>query len=136
MCVRLILVGRGFDTGNAASAETTPERFYHGFVLGLLVREQDRYTIRSNRESGIGRYDICMYSEKKDLPGIVIEFKVQDSDAGEKDLSDTADSAIRQITEKDYAADLRSTGVTKILEYGFAFAGKKVLIKKAAENND
>ena len=119
-----------FDTGNTASAETTPERFYHGFVLGLLVREQDSYSIKSNRESGLGRYDICLYPKKTDLPGIVIEFKVMDPDTGEEDLSDTADSAIAQIKDKDYAADLRGAGVTDILEYGFAFAGKKVLIKK------
>lgn len=119
-----------FDTGKEPSEKNTPEKFYHGFVLGLLVRERTKYSIRSNRESGDGRYDICLYPKKTDLPGIVIEFKVMDPDTGEKDLSDTADSAIAQIKDKDYAADLREAGVTDILEYGFAFAGKKVLIKK------
>lgn len=119
-----------FDVGNRPSESTTPERFYHGFVLGLLVSERNRYLIRSNRESGYGRYDICMYPQKKDLPGIIIEFKVQNENAGEETLSDTADIALQQIEAKDYASDLKSEGVEDILKYGFAFAGKKVFIKK------
>jgi hypothetical protein len=120
-----------FDVGNKPSESTTPERFYHGFVLGLLVSEQNRYIIRSNRESGYGRYDICMYPKKPDLPGIVIEFKVQNENADEATLADTADMALQQIQAKDYASDMKSTGVGNILEYGFAFAGKKILIKKS-----
>ncbi|HAP03568.1 MAG TPA: hypothetical protein DCQ87_06200 [Lachnospiraceae bacterium] len=119
-----------FDVGNRTSESTTPERFYHGFVLGILVSERNRYLIRSNRESGYGRYDICMYPQKKDLPGIIIEFKVQNENAGEETLSDTADIALQQIEAKDYASDLKSEGVENILKYGFAFAGKKVFIKK------
>ncbi len=119
-----------FDVGNRPSESTTPERFYHGFVLGILVSERNRYLIRSNRESGYGRYDICMYPQKKDLPGIIIEFKVQNENAGEETLSDTADIALQQIEAKDYASDLKSEGVEDILKYGFAFAGKKVFIKK------
>lgn len=122
------------DTGEKPSKKE-PERFYHGFVLGLLVREAANYEIKSNRESGYGRYDICMYPRKKDLPGIVIEFKVFDAFDDEKSLEDTADSALRQIRDKDYAADLRSAGVTHILQYGFAFRGKEVLIKKAEQEN-
>ncbi len=119
-----------FDVGNRPSESTTPDCFYHGFVLGILVSERNRYFIRSNRESGYGRYDICMYPQKKDLPGIIIEFKVQNENAGEETLSDTADIALQQIEAKDYASDLKSEGVENILKYGFAFAGKKVLIKK------
>jgi hypothetical protein len=119
-----------FDVGNRPSESTTPERFYHGFVLGLLVSERNRYLIRSNRESGYGRYDICMYPQKKALPGIIIEFKVQNENAGEETLSDIADIALQQIEAKDCASDLKSEGVENILKYGFAFAGKKVLIKK------
>ena len=78
-----------FDTGKEPSDSSTPEKFYHGFVLGLLVRERDRYMIKSNRESGFGRYDICMLPKTKNLPGIVIEFKVQETNK-EKTLSDTA----------------------------------------------
>lgn len=119
-----------FDVGDKPSETSTPERFYHGFVLGLLVREYSRYRIKSNRESGFGRYDICMFPLTKNLPGIVIEFKVLNENAGENKLSDTAEAALQQIEEKDYASDLREAGVTDILEYGFAFSGKKVLIKK------
>lgn len=122
------------DTGEKPSKKE-PERFYHGFVLGLLVGEAANYEIKSNRESGYGRYDICMYPRKKDLPGIVIEFKVFDAFDDEKSLGDTADSALRQIRDKDYAADLRSAGVADILQYGFAFRGKEVLIKKAEQEN-
>lgn len=119
-----------FDVGDKPSETSTPERFYHGFVLGLLVREYSRYRIKSNRESGFGRYDICMFPLIKNFPGIVIEFKVINEDAGENKLSDTADAALRQIEEKDYASDLREAEVPDIFEYGFAFSGKKVLIKK------
>lgn len=118
-----------FDSGDRPSRKA-PERFYHGFVLGIIVSEQNRYTVRSNRESGYGRYDICMYPENIDLPGIVIEFKVLNKNAGEESLSDTADRALKQIADRDYASDLRSEGVKKIYGYGFAFEGKKVLIKK------
>lgn len=118
-----------FDVDSKPSRKA-PARFYHGFVLGLLVSERNRYLIRSNRESGYGRYDICMYPQKKDLPGIIIEFKVQNENAGEETLSDTADIALQQIEAKDYASDLKSEGVEDILKYGFAFAGKKVFIKK------
>ena len=71
-----------------------------------------------------------MYPQKKDLPGIIIEFKVQNENAGEETLSDTADIALQQIEAKDYASDLKSEGVENILKYGFAFEEKKVLIKK------
>lgn len=71
-----------------------------------------------------------MYPIQNNLPGIVIEFKVINENAGEKTLADTADAAIKQITEKDYSSDLKEAGTKVILEYGFAFSGKKVLIKK------
>lgn len=71
-----------------------------------------------------------MYPNKGTLPGIVNEFKVQNENADETTLSDTADKALQQIAQKDYASDLKSAGIENILEYGFAFAGKKVLIRK------
>ena len=117
-----------FDVGNKPSKEAEPERFYHGFVLGLLVDLADRYTMTSNRESGFGRYDVMLEPKKGDA-GIILEFKVQDGE-DEKELSDTVKAALEQIEEKQYAAALMEKGVPgdRIRSYGFAFCGKKVLI--------
>ncbi len=118
-----------FDTGKRPSGEE-PERFYHGFVLGLMVELQSRYTITSNRESGFGRYDVMLEPrDPKRDEAIILEFKVRNPE-DEGDLKDTAAAALKQIEEKQYAAWLMSRGVEKdrIRSYGFAFQGKKVLI--------
>lgn len=121
------------DAGKKPSEESEPEKFYHGFVLGLLVDNAKNYVVKSNRESGFGRYDVVMEPKDKNDVAVIIEFKVYDKEYdGENDLSDTADNALKQIEEKQYAADLLAQGVSedKILKYGFAFQGKKCLIKK------
>ena len=118
-----------FDSGNSPSYEA-PERFYHGFVLGLIVDLASEYVITSNRESGFGRYDVMI--EPKDVDNklaFIFEFKVFDQD-DEKSLSDTVAAAHAQIEEKLYEANLIAKGVSarNIRKYGFAFEGKKVLI--------
>ena len=118
-----------FDTGKKPSGEE-PERFYHGFVLGLIVELQNRYIIKSNRESGFGRYDVILepkYPDKDDA--IILEFKVHDP-SEESTLMDTVLEAHRQIEEKNYAAELTVRGIpeNRIRTYGFAFQGKNVLI--------
>ena len=118
-----------FDTGKKPSEKSQPERFYHGFVLGLLVELRDRYQIRSNRESGYGRYDVMLTPVTEVDDAIVIEFKVHEPDE-EESLQDTVRGALEQITEKNYDAELLAQGISadRIRHYGFAFEGKKVLI--------
>ncbi|WP_456081230.1 AAA family ATPase [Mediterraneibacter sp.] len=118
-----------FDVGTKPSENAEPERFYHGFVLGLLVDMEGKYRITSNRESGLGRYDVVMEPLKKNLDAIVVEFKVQNK-MKEKTLEDTVENALCQIKEKQYDTELLSKGIPqeKIRHYGFAFCGKKVLI--------
>ena len=118
-----------FDVGNKSSKNMEPERFYHGFVLGLIVDLGERYRITSNRESGFGRYDVIMEPLKKNLDAIVMEFKVQNT-TREETLERTVENALHQIEEKNYDAELLARGIPKekIRHYGFAFCGKKVLI--------
>lgn len=120
-----------FDAGKNPSEYNEPERFYHGFVLGLMVELSEKYSITSNRESGFGRYDVMLEPKKPDLNAMILEFKVQDTDE-EKELSDTVSAALKQIEEKQYAVSLVQKGIPEnnIRRYGFAFQGKKVLIGK------
>jgi hypothetical protein len=119
-----------FDVGKKSSQMLEPERFYHGFVLGLLVELIDQYEIKSNRESGFGRYDVMLRPRnvKKDK-AIIMEFKVL-SPKKEKSLEETAQNALEQIKEKKYKEELIEAGINEnnIKAYGFAFEGKNVLI--------
>ena len=121
-----------FDTGNHPSERTQPERFFHGFVLGLLVELRDIYEVKSNRESGYGRYDVMLIPKNNDKKynAIILEFKVFDS-YDESTLEETVQSALKQIEEKNYDAELLARGIEKerIRHYGFAFEGKQVLIE-------
>lgn len=113
-----------FDTGG-----NQPEKFYHGFVLGLVVDLAGRYVITSNRESGFGRYDIMLEPVQSCDDAMIIEFKVRRPDH-EKTLQETVDNALAQIEEKHYDARFISKGISRerIRKYGFAFDGKQVLI--------
>ncbi len=119
-----------FDTAKGVSGNDAPERFYHGFVLGLMVELAGRFRIMSNRESGFGRYDIMLVplDQEKDN-AYIIEFKVH-KPAKEKGLEETVKHALNQIEEKQYAVQLISEGMRpdQIRKYGFAFAGKTCLI--------
>lgn len=117
-----------FDTGNSILGEET-ERFYHGFVLGLIVDLGKEYIITSNRESGFGRYDVILEAKDKQKDSFIFEFKVHNKKK-ENTLEDTVVAALQQIEDKQYEADLIIRGVSKerIRKYGFAFEGKTVLI--------
>ena len=119
-----------FDVGGENSESLEPERFYHGFVLGLMAERAECYQIRSNRESGFGRYDVMMIPKNREKdPAIIIEFKVCSREKKET-LEDAVQEALKQIVDKKYDAELVALGVPqeRIRHYGFAFAGKNVLI--------
>ena len=119
-----------FDSGNRPSQAAEPERFYHGFVLGMVVDLADRYSIKSNRESGYGRYDVMIEPHDRKEKAFLFEFKVLDRDSGEAALEDTAASALAQLEEKRYETELIEDGIApeNIRKYGFAFEGKRCLI--------
>ncbi len=110
-----------FDVG-AGKAES----FYHALVLGMIVALKDSHQILSNRESGFGRYDISIIPKDVLKPGIILEFKMAES---EKSMGKEAKSALAQINSKNYQAELKSRGISKILKLAIVFYGKKVLIK-------
>ena len=118
-----------FDSGTHPSENTQPERFYHGFLLGMLVELRDRYEVRSNRESGYGRYDVMLLPRSLRGNAVIIEFKVR-TPPEEKTLEDTVQAALEQIRRKKYTAELLDRGFPpeQIRCYGFAFEGKQVLI--------
>lgn len=123
-----------FDTKKKTLPGHEMESFYHGLVLGLVVTERE-YLVKSNRESGLFRYDVMMKPRgqkegRRDFPAIIIEFKVFDPQR-EKTLADTADRALSQIKEKKYDADLIAEGISpeNIIHYGMAFSGKEALVE-------
>ncbi len=118
-----------FDSGTQPSEVSEPERFYHGFVLGLIAELSGRYIITSNRESGLGRYDVLLEPKRPVDDAIIMEFKVYNP-KNEQSLEDTVQSALIQIETMKYAVALTAKGISKerIHYYGFAFEGKRVLI--------
>ena len=117
-----------FDT-SVNSLDCEPERFYHGFVLGLLTELNEEYILTSNRESGFGRYDVMIEPRDKSKNAYILEFKVHKA-SKDITLEKTVEDALQQIHEKQYALELETRGIAKehIRKYGFAFRGKEVLI--------
>lgn len=109
---------------SASCFDTVGENFYHGLLLGLCAA-MEQYEVTSNRESGAGRYDICLTPKNKNLPGILIELKAE-KDTASKNLKDLAQEALQQIGEKKYDTQLHLHGIRTIIKYGVAFCGKTV----------
>lgn len=114
-----------FDTAN--------EVFYHGLILGLCAIMDSRYSVRSNRESGLGRFDIQLEPLFEQLPGILIELKAEKK-CGEERLKTLAEEAVLQIDNRQYDADMKAKGIHHFLKYGVAFSGKHVKIICNVEN--
>ena len=112
-----------FDAGREE-----PERFYHGFVLGILVALKETHEVRSNRESGLGRYDLMVIPKDKNKLGIIIEFKTAIS-GEEKEMQRELQDALDQIETQNYQAELISQGVTKILKLGIVFYKKQMILR-------
>ena len=104
------------------------EGFYHGLVLGLIALMDNQYEIKSNRESGDGRYDICLLPRENQYPGIIMELKWK-SNLSEEKLEGLADEALAQINKKRYDAELKERGIHDIMKFGIAFSGKRVCVR-------
>ena len=115
---------------NAVSVfDGTNESFYHGMMLGLCAVLSNRYRIKSNIESGYGRFDIALIPMDKPDPGFLFEFKYASHDSD--DLGAIADKALAQIEVKKHEADLNAQGVNRITKIGTAFKGKKAPVKRS-----
>ena len=114
------------------SGKAAPENFYHGLVIGLLVELRGRYEIKSNRESGLGRYDVMLRPKDKKDNAVIIEFKSKRRSEKGKTLDELCDVALKQIEDKKYETELLEAGLDKdkIIKLAFAFEGKELLIKK------
>lgn len=115
---------------SVSSYDTIGENFYHGLVLGLCATLDNRFYITSNRESGEGRYDLCLCPKDGKLPGILIELKAA-KDCSEDELKELSEKALAQIDSRKYETELTVKGVRNILKYGVAFSGKRVMITSA-----
>ena len=117
-----------FMVKSISSIDGANESFYHGMMLGLCAILGNRYKIRSNRESGLGRFDIQLMPLTKEMPGFIFEFKHTKDE--HIDLSALADSALQQIEAKKYDTELRDNGVTSIIRIGIAFRGKSAVVRR------
>ena len=104
------------------------EGFYHGLMLGLIALMDNQYKIKSNRESGYGRFDVCLIPRKKRYPGIILELKWE-KNLSDESLESLANDALEQIDILRYDSEMKEDGITEILKFGIAFSGKKVTVK-------
>jgi hypothetical protein len=109
------------------------EKIYHGFILGMLLGLSHRYEVKSNRESGLGRYDVMLIPKNPNEKGLVMEFKKVDPFENST-LEEAVESALHQIEERKYAQELIDRGIKHILYLGFGFKGKEVLIRSKIKN--
>lgn len=117
-----------FMLESISSFDTANERFYHGMMLGLCAVLSNRYQVRSNRKSGIGRFDIMLIPRMKNIPGFIYEFKYTKDEKA--DLNELADEALKQIEEKKYETEHIDAGISDIVKIGIAFRGKNAVVKK------
>ena len=111
--------------------DTANESFYHGMMLGLCAALGDRYQVKSNRESGLGRFDLQLKPIEKILPGFIFEFK--HTNDTHVDLTLLAENALKQIDEKKYCAEMYENGIRPIIKIGIAFRGKSAVVKRSVE---
>ena len=117
-----------FMLRSIASIDGATEGFYHGMMLGLCAVLSNRYQIRSNRESGLGRFDVMLIPREKHMPGFIYEFKYTGDER--KDLNQLAEDALKQVEEKKYETELLDSGITNIIKIGIAFRGKSAVVRK------
>ena len=125
---RLQAALRSYMMSCISSFDGSTEGFYHGMVLGMVASLSSRYYIRSNRESGEGRFDVQLEPKAKTFPGILMEFKATSASDKEK-LPDLAEEALQQIEDRSYKTEMQERGINNIVCYGIAFAGKDALVK-------
>lgn len=119
-----------FMLESIASFDSANEGFYHGMMLGLCAVLSNRYRVRSNRESGLGRFDIMLIPQTKNIPGFIYEFKHTKDER--EDLNALAEAALKQIDEKKYETELLEAGVHDIIKIGIAFRGKNAVVKRSS----
>lgn len=125
---KLQLLIENFMIQSIASLDGANEGFYHGMMLGLCAVLSNRYQVHSNRESGLGRFDVCLIPREKTNPGFVFEFKFTKDE--KVDLDVLAEDALEQIEEKKYDTELRDCGIDNIVKIGIAFRGNRAVVKR------
>jgi len=113
------------------SENRNPEKFYHGFVLGLIVSLNESHIVKSNHESGYGKYDVMLIPKDKSKLGLILEFKVAE---GKLSLEKEAETALKQIEERNYETEMKQNGIDNILKLGLAFRGKEVCVLEQKNN--